>query len=87
MSDHVLLTIIISIIKESINTTKYSIIKDNEEKVFFIKNITIFIRNLSTFNLLDITSLDRVVNKFANMVNNTWEKNSKIINIMKHSKS
>ena len=35
----------------------------------------------------DVASLDRAVNKFANVVENAWEKNSKVINITKHSKS
>ena len=87
ISDHVPLTITIPIVEESINTTKCSITKDSEEEVSFIKEVTISVRNLNTSNLLDITSLNRVVNKFTSTVNNTWEKNSKIINIMKHSKS
>ena len=59
-SDHAPLTITITIIEESINSTKCSIIKDSKEEAVFIKNITIFIRNLNTFNLSDITSLDNV---------------------------
>ena len=81
MSDHAPLIITIPIIEESVNLIKYLIIKDSKEEAFFIKDITISIRNLSTSNLLNITSLDRVVNKFTNMVNIAWEKNSRIINI------
>ena len=86
-SDHVPLTIIISIVKESINTTKCLITKDSKEKAFFIKEVTISVRSLNMSNLLDITSLDKVVNKFASAINNVWKKNSKIINIIKHSMS
>ena len=35
----------------------------------------------------DTTSLNRAFNEFAMVVENTWEKNSKVINITKHSKS
>jgi len=70
MSDHVPLIITIPIVEESVNITKCSIIKDSEEKVSFIKEVTISVRNLNTFNLSDITSLDRVVNEFTSMVNN-----------------
>jgi len=86
-SDHAPLTITIPIVEESVNSTKHSIIKDSEEEASFIKNVTISIRNLNMSNLSDITSLDRVVNNFANIVKSAWEKNLKIINIMKHSKS
>ena len=85
--DHAPLTIIIPIIKESVNLTKHLIIKDNKEKAPFIKNITTSIRNLNISNLSDIASLDRAVNDFANMVKSAWEKNLKIINITKYSKS
>jgi len=54
--------------------------KDSEEELTFIKDLTIF-------NMSDIASLDRAVNEFANTVENTWEKNSKVINITKYSKS
>jgi len=86
-SDHVPLTIIIPIVKESINITKCLIIKDSKEEAFFIKEVTISVRSLNMSNLLDITSLDRVVNKFASAINNAWKKNSKIINIIKYSMS
>ena len=36
---------------------------------------------------IGIASLDKVVNEFASTVNNAWEKNSKIINVMKYFKS
>ena len=38
-------------------------------------------------NVLDIPNLERVVNNFANIINNIWTKNSKIVNITKHAKS
>jgi len=36
---------------------------------------------------LDIPYLEKIVNNFANIIDNALEKNSKIINIMRHSKS
>jgi len=85
--DHAPLTITIIIVEESVNSTKCSIIKDSKKEAAFIKDITISIRNLNISNLSNITSLDNVVNKFANKVKSAWEKNSKIINIMRYSKS
>ena len=81
------LTISIPIIEESITSIKCSIIKDSKEETSFINDIITSIRNFNMSNLLDISSLDRAVNEFANAVESTWEKNSKVINITKHSKS
>jgi len=87
ISDHAPLTITITIVEESVNTTKCSIIKDSEKEVSFVKEVITSVRNLNMYNLLDIASLNSIVNEFASIVNNAWEKNSKIINIMKHSNS
>jgi len=86
-SDHTSLTITIPIVEESVNSTKYSIIKDSDEEVAFINDITLSIRNLNVSNLSDIASLDNIVNDFTNKINNAWEKSSKIIDITRHSKS
>jgi len=86
-SDHVSLTITISIVEESVNLTKCSIIKDSNKEAAFINDITLSIRNLNVSNLSDIASLDNIINDFANKVNNISENLSKIINIMRHSKS
>ncbi len=61
--------------------------KDSEEELAFIKDLTSSIRYINISNMLDTTSLDRVVNEFAIMVENAWKKNSKVINIIKYSKS
>ena len=71
MSNHASLTIIITIVEESMNSTKYSIIKDSEEKMVFIKDVTISIRNFNISNLSNITSLDNIINKFVNKVKST----------------
>ena len=38
-------------------------------------------------NLSNIPHLENTIEDFANSINKTWAKNSKMINIMKHSKS
>jgi len=73
--------------EEYINTSKQSIVKDSEEEVTFIKDLTSLFRSINTSFISDITSLDRTINKFAKVVEITWEKNAKTINITKHSKS
>jgi len=61
-SDHIPLTIAIAIVEKHINSSKYSIIKDSKEESTFIKDLTTSIRNINSFNLSNIASLDRAVN-------------------------
>ena len=86
-SDHTSLTITIPIIEEHINLSKYSIGKGSEEEVFFIKDVSWIFRNLNTSNILDSTSLDKLINDLAQENEHTWGKHLKIVKIIKHSKS
>ena len=86
-SNHMPLTITIPIVEENINSRKRSIIKDSKEEEQFIKDITISIRNLDMTNLSDIPHLEKTMDNFANIIDKAWVKNSKITNVMKHSKS
>jgi len=67
-SDHIPLTIIISISEEHINSRKRSIIKNSKEETLFIRDLISSIRNFHTFNLSDKDSLERVVNEFTKVV-------------------
>ena len=86
-SDHAPLTITIPIIEENVNSSKCSIIKNSKEEVAFIKDIITSIKGLDTSILHDINGLENVINIFAYHVKCMWEKNSKNINITRHSKS
>ena len=86
-SDHVPLLIIISIAKENIDLHKWTITKNSNEKELFIKEVIVLFIKLDMSNILDIPKLEGVVNDFANIVDNAWMMNSKIINITKHTKS
>jgi len=86
-SDHAPLSVTIPITKENINSQKRTIIKDSEGEELFVKEVITSFKNIDTSNLLNIPHLEKIVNNFANIVNNAWEKNSKIINIMRHSSS
>jgi len=77
----------ISIIEENVNSRKRSIIKNSKEEEQFIKDIITSIRNLDMTNLSDIPHLEKTIDNFANIIDKVWVKNSKIINVMKHSKS
>ena len=85
--DHVPLTIVIPIFEEHVQTKKHTTIKDSNEKHAFIKKLTEVFRNINTSNIVNITCLNRIINEFASSVENIWTKNSKIVNIMVHSKS
>ena len=63
--DYVPLIVVISIVKEHVQTKKYSIIKDSDKKYIFIKELTESIRNINTSDIDNITHLDNIVNKFA----------------------
>ena len=86
-SDHVLLTITISIAEININFRKRTIIKNSNEKDSFIKEVITSFTKVDTSNILEINQLKKIVTNFANIIKLVWIKNSKIINIMKHSKS
>ena len=86
-SNHVPLSVTILITIKNVNSQKITIIKDSEEKESFVKEVIVFFKNIDISNLLDIPHFKNIVNKFANIVDNNWMKNSKIVNIMRHSKS
>ena len=85
--DHAPLTITIPIIKENINSFKFSIMKNNKEEVAFIKEVVSIIKNLDVSNLMNSDKLEDVINIFASNTECAWKKNSKCINIIKNSKS
>jgi len=86
-SDHFLLTIILPIVKEHIQTKKHMVVKDSKEEKTFINKVINAIKDIDTSNLSDIISLKNAVYTFACSLDIIWEKNSKIVNITKHSKS
>ena len=64
-SDHTSLIVSIPIVKENINSSKFSIIKNSEEEASFIKDVSSIIKNLNISNLSDINKLEDIVNTFA----------------------
>ena len=86
-SNHASLIVTIPIVKENINLSKTSIAKNSEEEALFIKYISFFIKNLDISSLSNINRLEDVVNTFASNIEYAWEKNSRHINITRHSKS
>ena len=87
ISDHAPLIVSIPIAKENINSSKFSIMKNSEEEVLFIKDVLFIIKNLDVSNLSDINKLKDIINTFASYTEHAWRKNSKLVNITRHSKS
>jgi len=69
-----------------INTHKSTIQKNSIEEEQFINNTISTIKNLNV-SLSDILLLEKAINDFAKNVDNAWNKNAKLTNITKHSKS
>jgi len=86
-TDHILLTITIPITKEHITTCKRTIIKNSDEEDKFIEEVIASFTKLNLSKISNISDLEKVVFDFANIVDHTWMKYSKLINITKHSKS
>jgi len=86
-SDHAPLTSTIPIVKEYIASCKRTITKNSKEEDKFIKKVITSFSKLDILNILDISKLEKVISDFANIVDHTWMKYSKLVNITKHSKS
>jgi len=86
-SDHALLTVTIPIIEEHVQNKKWLIVKGSKEKKFFINNLIKEIKAIDTNNLTDVELLEKVINLLTNTIEETWDKNLKIVNITIHLKS
>jgi len=85
--DHTSLIITILIKEQHILNRKHSIVKGSVEEKEFIKDMIKNITIINTSYLTDIKSLKRAIDLFAKAIESTWEKNSKIVNIFRCSKS
>jgi len=77
----------IPIFKEHVQNKKQMIVKDSEEEGVFVKKVIEVFKEINMSNLSDIEQLEDVVCSLTNLIKRIWVKNSKTINITKHSKS
>jgi len=85
--DHTLLTITIPIVKEYIQIKKHMIVKNSKEEKIFINKVIKAIKDIDTSDLSNVVSLKNIVCSFICSLERIWKKNSKSVNITKHSKS
>jgi len=86
-SDHVPLTITIPISKEHFDAWGRIITKNSNEENMFIKEVIVSFTKLDLSNVSNTTDLEKTVLEFANIVDCTWTKYSKFVNITHCSKS
>ena len=85
-SNYAPLTIIITIEKEHVMTSKFSLLKDSEDKEEFIKEVTRIFKLLNNIILRDQESLEQVIDLLVASIKQAWNTNARRVRIMKHSK-
>ena len=86
-SDHAPLTVSIAIDEENINSFRYSIAKNSEEEIHFIKEVKHTIRSVDISDISDPIKLEETTNSLTSKIEYAWRMNSKWVNITKYSKS
>ena len=87
LSDHISLTINITIIEKHIQTRKYILVKNSKEEENFIVELIKVIIKINTKNISSKETLEQIVQIIANNMDKIWFKYSKVVNITKHSKT
>ena len=84
--NHTPLTVTILIEEQHTNNCRCSISKGNKKEKSFIKDLIKDISSINISNLSSTKSLENIVDLFAHVIKKAWNKNSKIVNISRHSK-
>ena len=66
----------IAIDEENINSFRFSIVKNSEEKVSFIKEVIHTIKSVDISDISDSIKLEEVTNSLTSKIEYTWRMNS-----------
>jgi len=85
-SDHAPLVIDITISKEIIQTSKFTLAPKSEQETTFIQEIISNLKSLDTSNIDNTNKLEQAVHQVGTIINQAWAKNAKKVKISKLSK-
>ena len=85
-SDHVLITVKVSICKERILHTRWLLVKESDEENQFIENVIQIIKNVNTTIIQNAETFEEIVQSISSNIKELWQNNSKPIKITRHSK-
>jgi len=75
--DHASLTVSIAIVEENINLFRFSIAKNSEEEVSFIKEVIYAIKSVDISDISDPIKLEETANSLILKIEYAWRMNSK----------
>ena len=85
-SDHVSLSVEISIIEEIFPSSKFTIPPNSDHEKAFIDKVILNFKTLNTNDMDEVDKLDHVVQRIGHIIDRAWKCNAKKSRISKHSK-
>ena len=85
--DHAPLTVDRFISKEFIHEKQRTIIRNSQKEEMFVSKLTNALGNIDMTDLTSIESLKNTVQEYIRILNSSWHKFSKNVDITKHSKA
>ena len=86
LSDHAPLSVEIPIIKEVVQSLKFTILPKSDQEKAFINEVISNFKTLSTNNINDSDKLNNVIYRLGLIINQAWKNNAKKSRLSKHSK-
>jgi len=83
LSDHVPLLVFIIVEEEFIQEKKWSIVRNSDKEKEFVNELICRLESMETTNITNCKQLEHVTQEFAFIIEDLWNKFSKLINITK----